>query len=103
MSVIRCEHCGRSVDTDLKPTHEICEGCADHLTTDFALAEHLDKTVAVAADAVNRANQAEATNAALVNALWASVEVMEFAYMNAPKQPKEIEKARKALRLAKGE
>ena len=71
MSIIRCEHCERSVDTDLKPAYEICEQCADSLTADWALAEHLDKTVAVAADAVNRANQAEAINADLLEALEA--------------------------------
>ena len=40
---------------------------------------------------------------ALVEALEAAVEVMEFAYMSAPKQPKEIANARAALKLAQGE
>lgn len=36
-------------------------------------------------------------NAELRKALERSLEVLEFAYMNAPKQPKEIAEARKAL------
>ena len=36
MSIIRCEHCERSIDTDLKPSYEICERCADLLTVDVA-------------------------------------------------------------------
>ena len=54
-------------------------------------------------EAQNEILKLEATNAALVEALEAAVEVMEFAYMNAPKQPGEIAKARAALKLAKGE
>ena len=38
---------------------------------------------------------------ALVEALERSLEVMEFAYMNAPKQPKEIEEARAVLSQVK--
>ena len=55
------------------------------------------------AEATVRIRELMATNAALVEAMEAAVEAMEFAYMNAPKQPKEIEKARAALKLAKGE
>lgn len=99
MSVIRCEHCERSVDTDLKPTYEICEKCADILTTNVELAEHLGKTVAVAADAVNRANQAEATRAALVEALEAIETACKIPFSQVLVQ----EMAQNALKLAKGE
>ncbi len=42
------------------------------------------------------------SHAALVEALEGAIEVMEFAYMKAERQPKEIAKARAALTLAKG-
>ena len=46
---------------------------------------------------------AQAHNLELVGALDKSLEVMEFAYMNAPEQPKEIEIARAALSRANTE
>ena len=43
----------------------------------------------------------EAINADLITALDSAVEVMEFAYMSAPKQPRQIAEARTAIRKAK--
>lgn len=82
-----CSKCGWFGTTEAPMF--LCGGCEKYVTRPIDLDER-------------RRKAAEARCARLEKALEAALEVMEFAYMNAPKQPKEIGIARAALQQETG-